>query len=219
MIALERVLAMKPIKSLLVLAIVIAPGLAAAQGYYNGGPGYGPQPVPGGFHNRAGRLAWGFSIGLGGMHDNGSGITQCANCDYNPVAFEADGHIGGMLSPRFALLAEFQVNAQTVSQGGVSSNDVVLAQSAIMLAAQYWITPQLWVKGGLGFSDLQANDNTAGVTFDFGGGGVVMGAIGFELMSARFFALDLQGRIIEGTYNSGDDHITSGTVGLGFNWY
>ena len=47
----------------------------------------------------------------------------------------------------------------------------------------------------------------------------MMGAAGFELMSARYFAVDLQGRIIEGTYNSLDDHITSGTIGLGLNWY
>jgi hypothetical protein len=38
-------------------------------------------------------------------------------------------------------------------------------------------------------------------------------------MSARFFAIDLQGRIIEGTYNSGNDNITAANVGLGFNWY
>jgi len=207
---------MKPIKSLLVLGLLLVPGLAAAQGYY--GPGGGPQPVPGGFHNRAGRLAWGFSVGLGGMHDNGSGITQCANCNYNPVAFEFDGHLGGMLSPRFALLFEVQGNAQTVSQDAVGNSDTVLTQSALMIAAQYWLTPQLWLKGGLGFSHLDAQDNF-GSQWDFGGGGAIMGAVGYELMSAHFFALDLQGRLIEGTYNSGNDHITSGTIGLGLNWY
>ena len=211
---------MKPIKSLVVLAFIVAPALASAQGYY-GGPGYGPapQPVPGGFHNRAGRLTWGFSLGLGGMHDNGSGITQCTNCDYNPVAFEADGHIGGMLSPRFALLFEVQANGQTVSQGDLTNGDIVLVQTALMVAGQYWVTPQLWLKGGLGFSDLQAQDNSNGATLDFGGGGAVMAGAGYELMSARNFALDLQARIIEGTYNSGNDHITSGTIGLGLNWY
>jgi hypothetical protein len=47
----------------------------------------------------------------------------------------------------------------------------------------------------------------------------LLGAAGFELMSARFFALDLQGRLSSGTYNSTNDHITSGTIGLGLNWY
>ena len=206
---------MKPIKTLLVLAVVLVPGLAGAQGYYGGG-GYGPPPVPGGFHNRMGRLAWGFSVGLGWMSDNGSGITQCNTCDYNPATFEADGHIGGMLSPRFALLGEFQVNAQTVDNTGYDST--VLSQGALMIAAQFWVTPQLWIKGGLGIADLQAQDSYGGV-LDFGSGAAIMGAAGYEIMSARNFALDLQARLIEGTYNSGNDHITSGTIGLGLNWY
>ena len=61
--------------------------------------------MPGGFHNRTGRLTWGFSIGLGGMHDDGSGITTATTATYSP-ALEVDGHIGGMLSPRFALMFE-----------------------------------------------------------------------------------------------------------------
>jgi hypothetical protein len=212
---------MKPIKSLLVLAVVLAPGLAAAQGYYGngggGGPGYYNQPsrIPGGFHDRTGRLAWGFSIGLGGMHDDGSGITNCDNCS-NAPAVEVDGHIGGMLGPRFALLFEGQGNARTVHSDAIDG-DTILSQSTAMVAGQYWITPQLWVKGGLGLAGLQADN--AYVTYDYGTGGAIMGAVGFELMSARFFAVDLQGRVIEGAYNSGNDHVTAANVGLGFNWY
>lgn len=206
---------MKPIKSLLVLAVLLAPGLVSAQGYYGGG---GPPPVPGGFHNRMGRLSWGFSVGLGGMHDDGSGITQCATCDYNPIAVEVDGHIGGMLSPRFALLGEIQGNAQTVDVDPASGNSTVLTQSALMLAGQFWVTPQLWIKGGIGVAHLDAQDDY-GNSWDFGGGAAIMAGAGYEIMSAQFFALDLQARIIEGTYNSGNDHITSGTIGLGLNWY
>ena len=206
---------MKPIKSILVLAIVLAPALASAQGYYNGaGPGGRP------FHHRMGRLAWGFSIGLGGMHDDGSGLTDCGNCNYNPVAVEVDGHIGAMLSNQLALLFEGQVNGQTVhADASVNGNgDTVLTQSAAMAALQYWITPQLWVKGGLGFSHLETQDDF-GLTQPPASGFVVMGAIGFELLSARLFAMDLQGRLIEGSYDGLSDHITSATIGLGFNWY
>ena len=50
---------MKPMKKLVLLAFLLAPGVAAAQGYYGGsGPGYYQQPaatqLPGGFHIRQG---------------------------------------------------------------------------------------------------------------------------------------------------------------------
>jgi hypothetical protein len=206
---------MKPIKALLVLAVILAPGIAGAQGYYGGGGG---GPLPGGFHNRMGRIISGVSIGVGGMHDDGSGITTCGNCNYNPAALELDGHIGGMISPRFALMAEMQVNAQTVNADINGANgDTVLSQEALMLAGQFWLTPQLWVKGGIGFAHLDAQDNYT--QYDFGGGGAIMGGVGFELLSARFFAVDLQARLIEGSYHGLDDHITSGTIGVGLNWY
>jgi hypothetical protein len=213
---------MKPIKSLFVLACLLVPGVAAAQGYYGGsGPGYYGQPpatqLPGGFHNRQGRIAYGFSVGLGGMHDGGSQITTCGNCDYNPLAGEFDLHLGGFLGPRFALMGEFQVNGQTVSTD--LYGDTVLYQSALMIAGQFWLTPQLWVKGGIGFSHLEAQDDAAWTITDFGDGGALMGGVGYEVMSARNFAVDLQGRIIEGTYHSFDDHVTSATIGLGINWY
>lgn len=205
-------------KSLLVLAFLLVPGVAAAQGYYGGGPGYSqppPAPLPGGYHNRMGRLAWGFSVGLGGMHDSGSNVTRCGNCDYNPMAIEFDGHIGGFLSPRFALMAEGQVNAQTVAHD--IYDDTVLSQNALMIAGQFWLTPQFWIKGGIGFAHLYA-DNYYEV-WDFGTGGAIMGAAGYELMSARNFAVDLQGRIIQGSYEGFDDSVTSGTIGVGINWY
>jgi hypothetical protein len=213
---------MKPIKSLLVLAVLLAPGLAAAQGYYGGGggpgPGYSsapPSQLPGGFHDRRGRLAYGGSLGLGGMHDSGSNVTSCGNCSYNPLAIELDGHIGGFLTPRFALMAEGQINAQTVASDFY--DDTILSMNTLMIAGQYWVTPQFWIKGGIGVSQLYA-DNAYSV-WDFGTGGALMGGAGFELLSARNFAIDLQGRIIQGTFNSLNDHITSGTVGIGVNWY
>jgi len=204
---------MKPIKSLLVLAFLCVPALASAQGYrHRRGDVY----TPGGFHNRAGHLTFGGSLGLGFMHDNGSAITSCNNCDIKPYAGEADLHIGGMLSNRFGLMFEVQGNFQTV-HASFRDNDTVLTQSAAMLAAQFWIIPQLWIKGGLGFSNLNVDNGY--FTDDLGNGVAAMIAGGVELFSARNFALELQGRLIEGTYNGGDDHVTSGTIGVGLNWY
>ncbi|HUJ62998.1 MAG TPA: hypothetical protein VLX92_31065 [Kofleriaceae bacterium] len=203
---------MKPIKSVLVLAIMLAPALAGAQGYY----GPGPAPYPGGFHHRMGRLAWGFSLGLGAMNDDGGKIT-CDNCDYSTATFEVDAHLGGFVTPRFALMAEFQGNGQTVHQTGYDTTE--FSQGAAMLAGQFWLTPQLWIKGGIGFAHIDVQDDFNGTYQPVDNGLALMGAVGFELMSARFFALDLQGRLIEGSYDGVNDHVTSGTIGLGLNWY
>jgi hypothetical protein len=204
---------MKPIKLLVLLALMLAPAVASAQ-YYGGGPSYyggGPH-----FHQRWGRLAWGFSVGLGGMHSP-DGLTTCDNCA-NALAFEVDGHIGGMINNRLGLMLEGQINGRTVhADDGTGSGDSVLTQNALMVAAQYWILPMLWVKGGVGLSGLEKDNNY--VTYDYGTGIAFMGAVGVELLSARFFAIDLQARLIDGVYNSGDGNITAGTIGLGFNWY
>jgi len=201
---------MKPIKSLFVLAILCVPALASAQGYY--GPRYQGTTVPGGFHNRAGRLTFGFGGGLGGMHDDTGSIT-CANCEFNTLSFEGDFHLGGMINPRLGLMFEGQINSQQIDDRG---GGAFLSQGAGMFAAQFWVLPQLWIKGGVGFASLRVDD-TVFIT-DVGTGGALMGAIGVELLSARNFAFEVQGRIIEGLY-SNDYHVTSGTIGLGLNWY
>jgi hypothetical protein len=202
---------MKPIKLLVLLALLLAPAVASAQ-YYSTGPGYGYGGGPH-FHHRWGRLAWGFSVGLGGMHDDGNNITSCDNCN-NAVAFEADAHIGGMLSDRFALLLEGQVNGRTVHIDS-TNGDTVITQNTAMIAGQYWLLPMVWIKGGVGVAGLQADSQ---YVTDYGTGFALMGAAGIELLSARFFAIDLQARLIEGVYNNAGN-ITAGTIGLGFNWY
>src|SRR5688572_27084388 len=104
---------MKPNKTLVMLAFLLAPGVAAAQGYYGGsGPGQYSQPpstqLPGGFHNRQGRLMFGVNAGLGAMHDD-FGDIECENC--SAVSGELAGHIGGFIGPRLALMGELQGNA------------------------------------------------------------------------------------------------------------
>src|SRR5262249_9062367 len=97
--------------------------------------------------------------------------------------------------------------------------DTTLVQSALMLAGQFWITPQLWIKGGIGLAHLDVQDDFSGTYTPQDSGLAVLGAVGFELLSARFFAVDLQGRLSEGSYHGIDDHVTSGTIGVGLNWY
>lgn len=216
---------MKPIKSLLVLAMMVVPGVAAAQGYYGGsGPGFYNQPssttLPGGFHNRQGRLAWGGNIGLGAMHDD-IGDIDCENC--SDVSFEVAGHIGGFIGPRLALMAELQANGQTLSVGDYGDTET-LVQSALMVAAQYWLTPQFWIKGGIGFANLRLDwsaygDGIVDVSSQPENGLALLGAAGFELLSARDFSVDIQGRILNGSYDAINNNVTGLSVGVGINFY
>jgi hypothetical protein len=213
---------MKPIKSLLLLGILaavptLAPGDAAAQPGY--GPGYGGPPpnsvLPGGFHNRTGRLTFGFSAGIGGMNDD-FGDIECDGC--NALSGQIEGHIGGFIGPRLALLFEAQANIQQIQQGAFVEDDIFLTQSAAMIAAQFWVTPQLWIKGGVGFANLQLSDNFGNESTPENGT-AVMGAVGFEIFSARYMSVDLQGRLLNGSYEGIDNNITAASVGIGVNWF
>ena len=217
-------------KSLLVLAALLAaPAAASAQGYYGGGGGggyYAQPPVsqlPGGFHNRQGRLAFGFSVGLGTMTDSFGDVT-CSGCDYSPLAGTISGHIGGFIGPRLALMADLQGAAQTVSYDGYSGSTETLVQSALMVAAQYWVTPQLWIKGGVGFANLRVDysafgDGIVDASTQPENGIALMGAAGYELLSARYFSIDLQGRLLNGSYEGIDNQVTAATIGVGVNWF
>jgi hypothetical protein len=221
---------MKPTKMLLVLAfMLLVPAVASAQGYGRRGGGgyYNNQPptyqLPGGFWNRQGRMTFGGSIGLGGMSDR-FGDVECTDCDYNPVSGMIEGHIGGFLGPRLALLGEVQVNGQTVSSNSSTGDTTTLVQSALMVAAQYWITPQLWIKGGIGFANLRLErsyygDGIVDESSIPENGMALMGAVGYELLSARYFSIDIQGRLINGAYKGIDNTVTGGSIGVGINWF
>ena len=203
-------------KKLLVLAFVLLPSVALAQGYYNNQPPN--SQFAGGFHNRTGRLLFGGSLGLGGMSDRGGDI-ECSNCNYSTLAGEISGHIGGFIGPRFALMGEVQGNIQTLETDAFGDT-TSLVQGALMIAGQYWVTPQLWIKGGIGFANLQVDHSYYGTIDEVPENGLaLLGAVGFELLSARWFSIDLQGRLINGSYDSIDNNVTAGSIGVGINWY
>jgi hypothetical protein len=209
-------------RPLILAAALLAPAAAVAQPMAAPQVGYAPvnpnPPVAGGFHDRGGRMMLGFSFGMGGMKI-GDADVNCSGCDYEPIAIEFDAHIGGMLNPRLAIMFEAQANAQTVEENQFSAKSLV--QGTAMVAVQYWVTPQLWIKGGIGGAQL-------GYSYDDGGqttqseslakGGAVMGAVGYEILSARTFSIDAQARMIQGSYEEGQD-LTSGSIGVGFNWF
>jgi hypothetical protein len=204
------------------LVLLAVPAVASAQPAYGSNPGYYGQPtqLPGGFHDRRGRMTLGISLGLGYMESE-SGPVDCGNCDYNPVTAGIAAHIGGMLNERLALMFEIQGNGQTLEQVGYDGT-ISLVQGAAMVAAQYWVTPQFWIKGGLGAAHLSYSyddfyGNAGSEPID--DGIAILGAAGYELLSAQRYSIDLQGRLIMGNYDRLGDQITSGTIGVGINWF
>ncbi len=211
---------MNPLKLLVGVLVVAAPAVAVAQpGSAPPPPGYGAAP-PSPYHARAGQPMFGFSIGVGSLDaENNPSNTVCTSCDYSPLGIEVDGHIGGMLSDRFGLMLELQVNGQTVEDSVYGTTS--LTQLTAMVAGQYWVTPQLWTKGGIGAAHLSFNTDDYYGSYEepIDDGAAIMAGVGYEILSARRFALDVQGRVIVGGYDGIDERITAATIGLGFNWF
>jgi hypothetical protein len=206
--------------ALAALAVLAAPSSAGAQpggppppppgygGGYGGGY-YGPPPARQG-------LTLGFGLGLGGM-DSDSSLTECFDCNYDPLALGFDLHIGGMVNPQLAILGELFWQAQSIDADGFNW----ISQTMLMAAAQLWLTPQFWVKGGLGFASLDSHYDDGFVAEDdsIDTGLAVMGAAGFEVLSSPWFAIDLQLRLASGSYDGVDEQVNTGMLGIGFNWY
>ena len=188
-------------------------GTAAAQGYAPPGPpppppayqqpNYGPPPAPMGIQRDG--FVIGFSIG-GGLLTNDS----CDTCD----SLEGPGaelHLGFMLTPQLALLVEGYAVSHTES-------NITLTQTMGVLAAQFWVAPNMWLKGGLGSGHL-ALSNDVGEEFAVSEDGAgLMIAAGFEVYQGQAFAVDLSLRAAAVSYEDADT-VTQTAATVGFNWY
>ncbi|HLU64983.1 MAG TPA: hypothetical protein VKZ63_01830 [Kofleriaceae bacterium] len=202
------------------LAALLLPPLAAAQpssppppppggGGYGGGYYAGPPPVRQG-------LTVGFGFGVGAM-DSDSNLAQCFDCDYEPGAVSFDFHLGGMINPQMAALFELWVQGQQIDEAGFNWLNQVL----VMGALQYWLTPQFWLKGGLGIANLSVHydDGYYYGDDDVAQGLALMGAAGYEVLHSTRFAIDLQLRLGSGSYDGIDEQVNTAMIAVGFNWY
>ena len=169
------------------------PRYYAAPGYYPGG-GY-----------RSGLVA-GVGIGVGGISAD-----QCGGDCGSGLSLE--GHIGGMVDPRLALMfdawAVFHRNTDfdTTTTSGVYTG-----------ALQFWLSPIVWLKGGVGLGRTERSDFFG--PLGSASGFAIMGAGGVELVHTGFFALDLQGRIGHTFISNADGGaVTDYAFMVGFNWY
>jgi hypothetical protein len=202
------------------LTVLGSVSVAEAQGYPP--PYYPPPPPPppprGVF--RAG-IVWGFGVGLGAVHNSGCS-DDCGG------AFLLEGHIGGMIAPNAALM--FEAWGLDHPWSDVNGNDRETINSFWTGAAQFWLTPNFWVKGGAGLAVFRQTLDT-GTVDNYGNeivvendhtGLALFGAAGIEVLQSYNFALDIQGRIGSGFYSDsggGSFSVQNYAVLVGFNWY
>ncbi len=146
--------------------------------------------------------------------DMGCETKSGEDCGGQKAAGGFSGHLGGMLTPRLALMGE-------VWAMGASQNNVTNTQVMANFAIRGWATRRLWLQGGIGFarskveydagSGLMTTDESATVP-------AFMAAIGFELVHTHEFGLDIEARSGTGFYE-GDARIYNGAIGVGASWF
>jgi hypothetical protein len=175
-------------------------------------PYYPPPPPPHGVY-RSG-LVYGFSLGVGGLS-----LPDCG--DVCGAVGMAEFHIGGMVGPRLAIMGDFWEGFRYFSDSNLGNGETY--NGVYTLAAQYWLTDQLWVKGGVGFGRIQIDSDDANEVVDDETGFAFMLAAGIEIVQSYNFAVDLQLRYGNIAYSSeanggAGDTNTFGFM-VGFNWY
>jgi len=194
------------------LTVLGSVSIAEAQGYPP--PYYPPPPPPPPPHGvyRSG-LIFGVSAGLGAI--------SASNCgDECGVAGLFEAHLGGMISPRAALMFEVWGADHPWTDAAGDSRETI--NTFITGAAQYWLTDILWLKGGVGLAVIRSTvvddlGNSAENSFS---GFALFGAAGIEVLQTYNFALDIQLRIGNGFYSQADGGDAQNyAVMVGFNWY
>jgi hypothetical protein len=192
------------------LALLSSPAMGQQPG---ASPGLQPMPDPDARSRREG-LMLGFGVGGGNIS------AECAAdagdvCDEVLEAGSFSGQIGLMIAPRLGVMLDVWPM--------VHHEDLLTITHVITTAAaQYWITPALWIKGGIGgaharfhydrliFPDYDEQTDTVAA---------VMVAAGYEIYAKRNLAIDLQLRGGTGFYEEDEVKGHSAAFQVGFNWY
>jgi hypothetical protein len=188
----------------LAAAVLLGSSSKASAQYYGRPRYYAPAPAyypPSAY--RSG-LVLGGSIGFGGL--------TAEACDICGSGLSLEGHIGGMLNPQAALMLDVWTVIHPVDN--ISDTTSTLYTGAL----QFWLTPILWLKGGLGLGNTTFGNNIDG--FTGATAFAIMGGAGVELVQRGPFALDLQGRVGHTFFSNADGGaVTQYAFMIGFNWY
>jgi hypothetical protein len=174
-----------------------------------------PPPPPAPTEQVRDGLTFGVGLGVGSLR------ADCPDdgCSAAGEAVGIEGHIGWMLAPRFALMLDVWTMFHV--EGFLTVYQVVNT-----VAAQYWLTPAIWIKGGVGNAVAgynwrgifaQREDKTEAAP------GVMFG-VGWELVSKKNRVLDLHFKYGTGFYNAevANEYVVEGhsiQVGASINFY
>lgn len=148
--------------------------------------------------------------------DLGFGHISCSGdgCDSFTEAGSFGLHIGGMITPRIAVMADAWWMLHTEDR-------LTVSQGIFTGAVRFWAIPRLWLQLGLGaarvdytysgtFSSI--NDHTEWVpAFQIG--------VGVEIIATHHFALDVALRYGTGFYSDGDYRIHNVALVLGASFF
>lgn len=184
---------------------------------------------------RAG-LMGGISFGAGTVDFSGTSSDPAVGIIRQDGAHRVDlglnMYLGAVANRRTALLFEVSLaNSRTDSVDGevrVGPRRVTFASSTSSLtslvlagAAQYWLTSNVWIRGGFGGGyldrDLAIEDADLTITLEKGTGFAVLAAAGIDLWRRANFALDTEFHFT--TFSLEGLRINAPTVQVGFTWY
>ena len=151
----------------------------------------------------------GLSLGYGVMTSE-----RCSSCD-SLDGLGLDLHIGWMLNPQLAVVLEVFGVSHTENLGGDLTQ--TLSQTAGLVGAQFWVTPQIWLKGAIGSGHLTLSNNFGEAIDQSDDGGAAMIAAGVEVLQSGNFTLDIQLRAGAVAYEN--ETMSMSALTLGANWY
>jgi hypothetical protein len=154
----------------------------------------------------------GGSMGIGSVAYSGPG-----NLDSKTATF-FDARLGGMLTERLALSAEFWSDGHRKELE--FEGTVAATQNCLGLGATYWATPHLWVKAALGTARLTVYSN--GAEQAAREGLAYTASTGYEIVSRRSLSVDLSLRLLMSSFDTSvEENVTRSALSLhaGANWY
>jgi hypothetical protein len=151
----------------------------------------------------------GGGLGVGSVAYSGEGSTQSKTATF------FDARLGGMLTERLGLSAEFWSDGHR----NEFDDSVAVTQNSLGVGAIYWVSPHFWVKAGLGTARLKVYRN--GAVLAAREGVAYTTSAGYEIVSRKSLSVDLSLRLLMSSFETSFEDLSRSALSLhvGANWY